>query len=163
LGEVMKESARIAVSYLKANYQKYKIDPKEFEKYDIHIHLPSGGVPKDGPSAGVTLTTALASLFTNRKVKHDIAMTGEVTLTGKVLEIGGLKEKMLAAKRAGIRKLILPRENKESLADFPPDILADMEFTFVDNVHEVLDLILLPGQPQNKGNKQNLAKDSQKS
>ncbi len=155
LGEVMKESARIAVSFLKANYKRYKIDPKEFEKHDVHIHFPSGGVPKDGPSAGVTLTTALASLFAGQKVRHDVAMTGEVTLTGKVLEIGGLKEKMLAARRAGIRKLIIPRGNKESLADFPPDLLQDMDITFVDEVNEVMDLILLPLQPQKNGKAKN--------
>ncbi len=160
LGEVMKESARIAVSYLKANYKRYKIDPKEFEKYDIHIHFPSGGVPKDGPSAGVTLTTALASLFTGKKVRHDVAMTGEVTLTGKVLEIGGLKEKMLAARRAGIRKLVIPRENKESLADFPPDLLQDMDITFVDEVNEVLDLILIPLPPRKNDKAPNAAKNA---
>jgi len=143
LGEVMKESARIALSYLKANHQLYGINPKELEKYDLHIHLPSGGVPKDGPSAGITLTTALASLFTGRQVRHDIAMTGEITLTGKVLGIGGLKEKMLAAKRAGIRKLILPRENEETLADFPEDILKDMHIDFVENIRQVLDLVLM--------------------
>jgi len=144
LGEVMKESARIALSHLKANYQKYGINPRELEKYDLHIHFPSGAVPKDGPSAGITLTTALASLFTGRKVKHDLAMTGEITLTGKVLGIGGLKEKVLAAKRAGISQLILPRENEETISDFPPDILAGMQITWVDNVEDVLDLVLLP-------------------
>ncbi|MBW6514182.1 MAG: endopeptidase La [Candidatus Syntrophosphaera sp.] len=143
LGEVMKESARIALSHLKANYQKYGIDPRELEKYDIHIHFPAGAVPKDGPSAGITLTTALASLFTGRKVKHDIAMTGEVTLTGKVLGIGGLKEKILAAKRAGINKLIVPRENEETLSDFPRDILEGMEINFVDDVKDALDMVLL--------------------
>ena len=143
LGEVMKESARIALSHLKANYLRYQINPKELEKYDIHIHFPAGAIPKDGPSAGITLTTALASLFTQKKVRHDIAMTGEVTLLGKVLPIGGLKEKMLAAKRAGIHKLILPKENEETLSDFPTDILSGMEITFVDEVSEVLDLVLM--------------------
>lgn len=143
LGEVMKESARIALSHLKANHQKYGIDPRELEKFDIHIHFPSGAVPKDGPSAGITLTTALASLFTGRKVKHDLAMTGEITLTGKVLGIGGLKEKMLAAKRAGITQLILPRENEETISDFTPDILAGIKITWVENVKEVLDMVLL--------------------
>lgn len=144
LGEVMKESARIALSHLKANHVKYGINPSDLEKIDIHIHFPSGAVPKDGPSAGIALTTALASLFTGRKVKHDVAMTGEVTLTGKVLGIGGLKEKMLAAKRAGINHLILPRENEETISDFAPDILAGMEITWVDNVKDVLDVVLLP-------------------
>ena len=143
LGEVMKESARIALSHLKANHQKYGIEPRELEKYDIHIHFPAGAVPKDGPSAGITLTTALASLFTGRKVRHDLAMTGEITLTGKVLGIGGLKEKVLAAKRAGITQLILPRENEETISDFPRDILEGMEITWVDSVKDVLDMVLM--------------------
>ncbi|MDP2173268.1 MAG: endopeptidase La [Candidatus Cloacimonadaceae bacterium] len=143
LGEVMKESARIALSHLKANYQRYHINPKELEKLDIHIHFPSGAVPKDGPSAGIVLTTALASLFTGKKVRHDIAMTGEVTLVGKVLPIGGLKEKMLAARRAGIRQLILPKENMETLSDFSPDILEGMDITYVEDVKEVLAKVLI--------------------
>lgn len=143
LGEVMKESARIAVSHLKANHTRYRLDPKDFEKYDIHIHLPSGAVPKDGPSAGITLITALASLLSGRKVKHDIAMTGETTLTGQVLGIGGLKEKMLAAKRAGINEIIIPKENEETLSDFPVDILSGMKIHFVEHVKEVLALVLI--------------------
>lgn len=143
LGEVMKESARIALSHLKANYVRYHINPKELDKYDIHIHFPSGAVPKDGPSAGIVLTTALASLFTGKKVRHDIAMTGEVTLVGKVLPIGGLKEKILAAKRAGIRQLVLPKENMESLSDFPAEILDGMDITYVDEVKEVLSKVLI--------------------
>ena len=142
LGDVMKESARIALSHLKANSQRYRIDPRELDKYDIHIHLPAGAVPKDGPSAGIALTVALASLFTQTKVRHDIAMTGEITLLGKVLGIGGLKEKMLAAKRAGIKKLILPRENEETLSDLPAEVLDGMEITFVDEVREVFPLVL---------------------
>jgi ATP-dependent Lon protease len=150
LGDVMKESARIAMSHLKANHLKYHINPRDLEKYDVHIHFPSGAVPKDGPSAGITLTTALVSLFTQKKVRHDIAMTGEVTLVGKVLPIGGLKEKILAAKRAGIRQLIIPAENEPTLADFPEDIMDGMEITFVDKVHEVLDKVLLsnPSKPK---------------
>ncbi len=123
LGEVMKESAKIAISYLKANHSAYGINTKDFGAYDVHIHFPSGAVPKDGPSAGVTLATALASLFSQRKVRHDIAMTGEITLHGEVLPIGGVKEKLLSAKRAGITQVILPKENEETLADFPADIL----------------------------------------
>lgn len=144
LGEVMKESARIALSYLKANHARYHINPKDFGIYDVHIHFPSGAVPKDGPSAGVTLTTALASLFTGRAVRHDIAMTGEVTLLGKVLPIGGLKEKILAAKRAGIRHLVLPEENRESLEDVSPATLENMQIEFVGEVPEVLAKLLLP-------------------
>jgi len=143
LGEVMKESARIALSYLKAHHTQLKINPKDFVSYDIHIHFPAGAVPKDGPSAGITLTTALASLFMQKKVKHDIAMTGEVTLQGRVLPIGGLKEKMLAAKRAGIKKLILPEENRESIADFSEEILSGMEISFVTDVADVLKKVIL--------------------
>ncbi|HQQ68682.1 MAG TPA: magnesium chelatase domain-containing protein, partial [Candidatus Cloacimonadota bacterium] len=143
LGEVMKESARIALSYLKANHARYHLDPKDFTQYDIHVHFPSGAVPKDGPSAGITLTTTLASLFMQAKVRHDIAMTGEVTLQGKVLPIGGLKEKILAAKRAGIKKLIIPEENRESISDFSDEILSGLEIHYVTDVSEVLDLVII--------------------
>ncbi|PKN79329.1 MAG: endopeptidase La, partial [Candidatus Cloacimonetes bacterium HGW-Cloacimonetes-1] len=144
LGEVMKESAKIAVSYLKSNHTKYNIDPKDFESYDIHIHFPSGAVPKDGPSAGVTLTTTLASLFTQQQVKHNVAMTGEMTLLGKVLPIGGIKEKLLAAKRAGIFSVLLPLENKEDISELEADILDGMELSYVDEVTQVLEKVLLP-------------------
>ena len=144
LGEVMKESARIAVSYLKANHSVFIIPPKLFETSDIHIHFPSGAVPKDGPSAGLTLTVALASLFTGQKVRHDIAMTGEITLEGKVLAIGGLKEKLLAAKRAGIKRVVIPEENRETLSDFPADILAGMEITYVQEIQEAIKILLIP-------------------
>jgi len=154
LGEVMKESARIALSYLKANSGRYNINPKDLEKYDIHVHFPAGAVPKDGPSAGITLTVVLASLFTQRKVRHDIAMTGEVTLTGKVLGIGGLKEKILAAKRAGIRNLIIPRENEETLSEISADILEDMNIMFVDKIKDVFSLVFLPEtEPKKKTGK----------
>jgi len=143
LGEVMKESAKIAISYLKANHSAYGINTKDFGAYDVHIHFPSGAVPKDGPSAGVTLATALASLFSQRKVRHDIAMTGEITLHGEVLPIGGVKEKLLSAKRAGITQVILPKENEETLADFPADILQGMQISFVSKISEVLDKLLI--------------------
>lgn len=143
LGEVMKESARIAMSYLKANQTKLKISPKDIEKYDIHIHFPAGSVPKDGPSAGVTLTTSLASLFMQKKVRHDIAMTGEITLLGKVLPIGGLKEKLLAAKRAGIRHVIVPEENRDSISDIDQSIVENMQITYVSDVAEILKMVLI--------------------
>jgi len=149
LGDVMKESARIAVSYLKANHLAFHINPKDFETNDIHIHFPSGAVPKDGPSAGITLTIALASLFTNQKVRHDIAMTGEITLQGKILAIGGLREKLLAAKRAGIRKVVLPEENRETLSDFPADILDGMDINFVSEISQAMKILLIPN-PQNE-------------
>jgi len=144
LGDVMKESARIALSYLKSHHQELGINPKDFSTHDIHVHFPAGAVPKDGPSAGITLTTALASLFMQARVKHDVAMTGEVTLQGRVLAIGGLKEKMLAARRAGIKKLIIPEENRETIADFPEEIISGMEISFVNEVSEVLAQVILP-------------------
>ena len=154
LGEVMKESARIALRYLTATSGRYNINQKELEKYEIHVHCPAGAVPKDGPSAGITLTVVLASLFTQRKVRHDIAMTGEVTLTGKVLGIGGLKEKILAAKRAGIRNLIIPRENEETLSEISADILEDMNIMFVDKIKDVFSLVFLPEtEPKKKTGK----------
>lgn len=143
LGEVMQESARIALSYLKANYAKYKIDPEAFDKHNIHIHLPAGSVPKDGPSAGVTLTTSLASLFMQRKVKPDIAMTGEITLLGKVLPIGGLREKILAAKRAGINTVIIPEGNRNTLEEVPAKIRKGMEFVCVKDISEIIAKVLL--------------------
>jgi len=149
LGDVMKESARIAMSYLKANSKKYHINPKDFEIGDVHIHFPSGAVPKDGPSAGITLTIALASLFTGQKVRHDIAMTGEVTLQGKILGIGGVKEKLLAAKRAGISNIVLPEENRESISDFSKNILDGLNITFVKEIPEAMKLLLIPAtQPK---------------
>lgn len=143
LGEVMKESARIALSYLKANHPKYQIDPEDFEKHDVHVHFPAGAIPKDGPSAGVTLTTSLASLFIQKPVRHDIAMTGEVTLLGKILPIGGIKEKLLAARRAGIKQVIVPLENREEVVEVDADIIKDMDITYVDHVKQVLDLVLV--------------------
>jgi len=143
LGEVMKESARIAISYLKANSKKYKLDPKDFDKHDIHVHFPAGAVPKDGPSAGVTLVTSLASLFMQKRVRHDIAMTGEITLLGKVLPIGGLKEKLLAAKRAGIRHVIVPAENEESLSEIDSNITENIRITYVKDVSEILKIVLI--------------------
>jgi len=143
LGEVMKESARIALSFLKANHDKFKIDPEDFEKYDTHVHFPAGAIPKDGPSAGVTLATSLASLFVQKPVRHDIAMTGEVTLLGRVLPIGGIKEKLLAARRAGIKQVIVPSENREEVVEVDADIIADMEITYVEHVRQVFDLVLI--------------------
>jgi ATP-dependent Lon protease len=144
LGDVMKESARLAISYLKAHHQAYDINPKDFETNDMHIHFPSGSVPKDGPSAGVTLTIALASLFTGQKVRHDIAMTGEITLQGKILGIGGVKEKLLAARRAGIKKIVLPEENRETLSDFPKDILEGMHISYVNEIPDAMKILLIP-------------------
>ena len=144
LGDVMKESAQTALSYVRANAEKYGIDPEMFEKYDIHIHVPEAAIPKDGPSAGIALTTAIRSIFTDTPVRNDIAMTGEVTLLGEVLPVGGIKEKILAAKRAGIYEVILPKENeKEVMEDLPEFVREKMKFHFVDNVEKVFDLALV--------------------
>ncbi len=138
LGDVMKESAQIAVDYVKAHAVEYKIDPKFFEKNDIHIHVPEGAVPKDGPSAGVTMTTAIVSALTGTPVENNLAMTGEVTLRGHVLPIGGLREKSLAANRVGITKILIPKDNVRDLDDVPAAVKESITFIPVDNVSQVL-------------------------
>jgi ATP-dependent Lon protease len=138
LGDVMKESAQAALSYVRARARQLGLKPDVFARHDIHIHVPAGAIPKDGPSAGITMATALTSAFTNRPVRHDLAMTGEVTLRGRVLEIGGLKEKILAAKRVGIFKVILPRKNQKDLADIPKHLLKGMTLSFAETMDEVL-------------------------
>lgn len=143
LGDVMKESAQAALSYIRSKASKLKIDPEFFTKSDIHMHVPAGAIPKDGPSAGVTMVTALASLLTNRKVRNDVAMTGEITLRGKVLPVGGIKEKVLAARRAGVKTIIMPEENrKDVLEDIPENIQKELQFIYVDNIDQVLDQAL---------------------
>ena len=137
LGDVMKESARAAISYIRANADKYGVDQSVFEKTDIHIHVPEGATPKDGPSAGITMATAILSAFTKRPVKSGVAMTGEITLRGKVLAIGGLKEKSLAAFRRGIKTIIIPKANEKDLADIPKEIRKQIKFILVDNVSQV--------------------------
>lgn len=142
LGDVMKESAVTATTFLKANCQYLDIDHRAFDNYDIHIHFPAGAVPKDGPSAGITILTALASIFTQRKVKSHLAMTGEITLRGKVLPVGGIKEKILAAKRAGIKEIILCEANRKDVEDIEPSYIKDMSFHYVANMLQVLDIAL---------------------
>jgi ATP-dependent Lon protease len=144
LGEVMRESVDAAYSYVRSRAHRLDIDDKEFRESDLHIHLPAGAIPKDGPSAGITLTLAIASVLSRRPVRRDIAMTGEVTLRGKVLEIGGVKEKVLAAYRAGLRDVIMPKSNEKDLRDVPDEVKANMHFTFVGTMDEVLRLALLP-------------------
>jgi len=136
LGNVMKESAQAAYSLLRANFKKWKIKDNDLDNYDVHIHVPAGAIPKDGPSAGVAILMALVSLFSNRPIKKFLAMTGEITLRGKILPVGGIKEKVLAARRAGIKEVILPKWNKKDLEDVPKDVLKDLVFYFVDNVQE---------------------------
>ncbi len=142
LGDVMKESAQAALSFVRSRAADYGVAEDFLEKQDVHIHVPSGGIPKDGASAGVAMFTALASLVMGQRVRADFAMTGEITLRGLVLPVGGVKEKVLAAHRAGIRHVILPRRNKKDLSDIPPDIQKDVELHFVHRMDEVLDLVL---------------------
>lgn len=143
LGDVMKESAMAALSYLRAHADDYEIDYRIFDNYNLHIHVPAGAVPKDGPSAGITMTTSIASALTQRKVKPHLAMTGEVTLRGKVLPVGGIKEKILAAKRAGIKEIILCYKNRKDIEEITPSYIADVKFHYVDYVDEVLEIALL--------------------
>ena len=144
LGDVMRESAQAALSYVRSNAEALDIDPKIFEGKTIHVHVPAGAMPKDGPSAGVTIVTALASLATRRPVRSDVAMTGEITLRGKVLPVGGIKEKVLAAHRAGIREVILPSRNERDIEDVPEELRRQISFIFVDDAEEVLRHALTP-------------------
>jgi ATP-dependent Lon protease len=146
LGEVMKESAQAALSYVRSRAERLGIAPDFFESSDIHIHVPSGAIPKDGPSAGVTMAVSLASLLTERPTLPRVAMTGEITLRGKVLPVGGIKEKVLAARRAGIQTVILPKRNEQDLEDVPLEIRKQMRFVFVDTVDEVLAQALEPAR-----------------
>lgn len=143
LGDVMKESAQLALAYLKAHAEDLKIDYDVFDNWDIHIHVPEGATPKDGPSAGITMLTSLASAFTQRKVKKNLAMTGEITLRGKVLPVGGIKEKILAAKRAGIKDIILSADNLKDIEEIKPTYLKDLRFHYVKTMTEVVDIALM--------------------
>jgi ATP-dependent Lon protease len=142
LGDVMKESAQAALSYVRANAERFGIAKDFLDKSDIHIHIPAGAMPKDGPSAGVTMFTALVSMLTGVRVRHDVAMTGEITLRGRVLPIGGLKEKVLAAHRAGIKRVIVPERNKADLEEVPQEIKDALEFVFASKMEQVLDAAL---------------------
>lgn len=142
LGDVMKESAHAALSYIRSKAKFYDIDEDIFDKIDIHIHVPAGAIPKDGPSAGVTMFTALMSLLSDRTVAHDYAMTGEITLRGLVLPVGGIKEKVLAAKRAGIDKVILPEKNRKDIDEIPQHVRDQMQFYFVSEMDEVSKVVL---------------------
>jgi ATP-dependent Lon protease len=143
LGKVMKESATIALEYIKSNAEKFDLNPSIFDNYNVHIHVPEGATPKDGPSAGITMLTSLVSLFTQRKVKKNLAMTGEITLRGKVLPVGGIKEKILAAKRAKIKDIILCEENKKDIDEIKEEYLKGLSIHYVKEMHDVLDLALL--------------------
>ena len=142
LGKVMKESASLALEFIKANHDKFGLKSDVFTKWDIHIHVPEGAVPKDGPSAGITMLTSLTSLFTQKKVKKSIAMSGEITLRGKVLPVGGIKEKILAAKRAGIKEIILCKDNEKDILEIKDDYLKGLTFSYVGHMVDVIDLAL---------------------
>jgi ATP-dependent Lon protease len=138
----MRESAQAARSFLWSQHKELAIDPDFFEHSGLHVHIPAGAVPKDGPSAGVTIAVALASLWTGRPVRSDTAMTGEMCLTGLILPVGGIKEKVLAAHRLGLRRVILPAGNQRDIVELPEEVRGQMEFIFADNVHEVMSAAL---------------------
>jgi ATP-dependent Lon protease len=147
LGDVMRESAQIAYSYVRSKARQLNIDTAEFEKTEVHLHVPAGAIPKDGPSAGIAMVAAIASLFSGRPVRGDMGMTGEVTLRGRVMPIGGLKMKVLAAHRAGLTTVILPRRNEGDLDDLPDEIRQSMTFVPVDQIDRALELVLTPAKP----------------
>ncbi|MBQ5819093.1 MAG: endopeptidase La, partial [Bacteroides sp.] len=142
LGDVMKESAMLALEYIKAHASLLQLNDDIFDNWNIHIHVPEGAIPKDGPSAGITMATSLASALTQRKVKANLAMTGEITLRGKVLPVGGIKEKILAAKRAGIKEIILCQENRKNIEEIQEIYLQGLTFHYVNDIKEVFDIAL---------------------
>jgi ATP-dependent Lon protease len=144
LGDVMRESAQAALSYVRSNAEKLGIEPKAFVEKVVHVHVPAGATPKDGPSAGVTMVTAIASVAAGRLVRNDVAMTGEITLRGKVLPVGGIREKVLAAYRAGVKMVILPQRNEPDLEDVPNEVRRDLQFVFASAVEDVLAAALMP-------------------
>ena len=147
LGDVMKESATAAMTYVRSHCDELGVDPKFLEQSDVHIHIPAGGIPKDGPSAGVTMFTALTSLFTGRRVRSDTAMTGECTLRGRVLPVGGIKEKVIAAHRAGIKRVVLPAKNLRDVDDIPENVRDELEIIYAQDMMEVLEAALEPAVP----------------
>ncbi len=148
IGNVMQESAQAALSYLKSRANELEIDLDLFENVDIHIHIPEGSIPKDGPSAGITIATALASAFTDRAVYKEVAMTGEITLRGKILPVGGVREKLLAAHRAGLKRILIPKRNEKDLVDVPKKVRNDLTITPVDRMEQVIELALIPPKPK---------------
>jgi ATP-dependent Lon protease len=144
IGEVMQESGQAALTFIKSRAEAFGVDLDVFERMDIHVHMPEGAIPKDGPSAGITLATAMLSALTGRPVYREVGMTGEITLRGSVLPVGGIKEKVLAAHRAGLRRVVLPERNQKDLVDIPDEIRKSMELVFVRRIDEVLALVLEP-------------------
>ena len=157
LGDVMKESGQAALSFAKANWQRLGIPQEVLERREVHIHVPAGAIPKDGPSAGITMATALVSAVSGRKVRRDVSMTGELTLTGRVLPIGGVKEKVLGAVRAGIREIILPIDNEADLEDIPEEVRDTVTFHLAETLDDVINVALANG---GKGAKKKLAATS---
>ena len=153
LGDVMKESAHAALSYVRSKAKDLGIPEGIFEEIDIHVHVPKGAVPKDGPSAGITIATALASLLSGRRVRGDVGMTGEITLRGQVLPVGGVKMKALAAHRAGLETVILPKKNEKDLDDIPEEVLEDLNVVLVERIDEVFETALAPADgPEEEAN-----------
>ena len=143
LGDVMQESAKAGISYIRSAAKKLKIDEDFYKKIDLHIHIPEGAIPKDGPSAGVTMCTAIISTLTGIPARKDIAMTGEITLRGKILPVGGIREKVMAAHRAGIRKVLLPKDNEADIQDIPETVRNEMEFVLIKHVNDALKQVLV--------------------
>ena len=144
LGDVMQESAQAALSYARSHAKELDIANYEFDKLDIHVHVPEGAIPKDGPSAGITIATALISALAHQPVHHEVCMTGEITLRGKVLPIGGFKEKVLTAHRAGLKTILIPKKNKKDMVEIPRKVKRDLKFVFVERMEEVLPVALSP-------------------
>ncbi|GAG83973.1 unnamed protein product, partial [marine sediment metagenome] len=147
LGDVMQESAQAALSYTRSHADIWGIQDEIFENSDVHIHIPEGAVPKDGPSGGAAMAVALISAFTNRPIRRDAGMTGEITLRGRILPVGGIREKALAARRVGIKTFLMPKKNESDLIDIPKKLRQDMEFVKIDRMHQLLDAVLLAPQP----------------
>jgi ATP-dependent Lon protease len=162
LGDVMKESTSTAFTYLKANATRMGIAQELFDKVNVHLHFPEGAVPKDGPSAGITILTSLASLFTQRKVRPYLAMTGEITLRGKVMPVGGIKEKILAAKRAGMKEIIMCERNRKDVQQINPAYIKNMKFHFVKNMNEVVELALQKNKVRDGINMQDFLQENKK-
>ncbi len=142
LGDIMKESAQTALSYLRSNASLYGIPEHFFEDHDIHVHVPAGAIPKDGPSAGSTIALSLLSLLTGRSARREVAISGEITLSGRILPVGGIREKVLAAGRAGVRHVILPLRNRVDIEKLPTDILKDLQISYVERIEEAVGLVL---------------------
>ncbi|HHY91147.1 MAG TPA: endopeptidase La, partial [Clostridiales bacterium] len=150
LGDVMKESARAGISYIRSKSEELGISEDFYQQMDIHIHIPEGAIPKDGPSAGVTMATAVVSALTKIPVDKNVAMTGEITLRGRALPVGGIKEKVLAANRAGIKKVLLPKENEKDIEEIPENVRRKMKFVFVENMDQILEHALVREEKQDE-------------